>query len=73
MCARSPLAKMSIQMFDLVGLDVMGRDSEARTLMGDFVAAGWPGQKSGGGYYDYDENRTPSASDASAAHIRKRY
>jgi 3-hydroxyacyl-CoA dehydrogenase len=58
------------QMFDLVGLDVMGRDSEARTLMGDFVAAGRLGQKSGGGYYDYDENRTPSASDASAALIR---
>jgi len=52
------------QMFDLVGLDVMGRDSDARTLMGDFVAAGRLGQKSGGGYYDYDDQRKPSASTA---------
>ncbi|MET0238533.1 MAG: 3-hydroxyacyl-CoA dehydrogenase NAD-binding domain-containing protein [Sphingobium sp.] len=58
------------QMFDLVGLDVMGRDSDERTLMGDFVTAGRLGQKSGGGYYDYDERRTPSASDAAAAIIR---
>jgi len=52
------------QMFDLVGLDVMGRDSEERTLMGDFVAAGRLGQKSGGGYYDYDDQRKPSVSAA---------
>jgi 3-hydroxyacyl-CoA dehydrogenase len=52
------------QMFDLVGLDVMGRDSDERTLMGDFVAAGRLGQKSGGGYYDYDDQRKPSPSAA---------
>jgi 3-hydroxyacyl-CoA dehydrogenase len=32
--------------------------------MGDFVAAGRLGQKSGGGYYDYDDQRKPSASTA---------
>ena len=58
------------QMFDLVGLDVMGRDSDARTLMGDFVAAGRLGQKSGGGYYDYDEKRRPARSEAADAIIR---
>ncbi|MET0363784.1 MAG: 3-hydroxyacyl-CoA dehydrogenase NAD-binding domain-containing protein [Sphingobium sp.] len=58
------------QMFDLVGLDVMGRDNEERTLMGDFAAAGRLGQKSGGGYYDYDEKRVPHASDAAAAIVR---
>ncbi|MCP1472330.1 3-hydroxyacyl-CoA dehydrogenase [Sphingobium sp. OAS761] len=52
------------QMFDLVGLDVMGRDSDERTLMSDFVAAGRLGQKSGGGYYDYDDQRKPSPSAA---------
>jgi 3-hydroxyacyl-CoA dehydrogenase len=52
------------QMFDLVGLDVMGRDSDERTLMVDFVAAGRLGQKSGGGYYDYDDQRKPSPSAA---------
>lgn len=51
------------QMMDLVGLDVIGRDANARTVMGDLIAAGRLGQKQGGGYYDYDEARraTPSA------------
>lgn len=44
-------------MMDLIGLDVMGRDSGTRTLMGDFVNAGRLGQKSGDGYFDYDEKR----------------
>jgi 3-hydroxyacyl-CoA dehydrogenase len=50
------------QMMDLVGLDVVGRDTETRTVMGDLVAADRLGQKKNGGYYDYDERRraTPS-------------
>ncbi|MES2987333.1 MAG: 3-hydroxyacyl-CoA dehydrogenase NAD-binding domain-containing protein [Pseudomonadota bacterium] len=45
------------QVMDLVGLDVIGRDSDALTVMGEMVAKGRLGQKSGGGYYDYDEKR----------------
>jgi 3-hydroxyacyl-CoA dehydrogenase len=50
------------QMNDLVGLDVIGRDSTERTVRGDLVALGRLGQKLGGGFYDYDEKRnaTPS-------------
>ena len=50
------------QMMDLVGLDVIGRDSKERSLTGDLVARGRLGQKQGGGFYDYDEQRkgTPS-------------
>jgi len=50
------------QMMDLVGLDVVGRDAEIRTAMGDLVAAGRLGQKQNGGYYDYDERRRPTPS-----------
>jgi 3-hydroxyacyl-CoA dehydrogenase len=50
------------QMMDLVGLDVVGRDAETRTAMGDLVAAGRLGQKQNGGYYDYDERRRPTPS-----------
>ena len=49
-------------MMDLVGLDVIGRDANVRTLNGDMVAAGRLGQKKNGGYYDYDENRRASPS-----------
>ena len=51
------------QMMDLVGLDVIGRDVNERTAMGDLVAAGRLGQKRNGGYYDYDEKRRPTPSD----------
>lgn len=54
------------QMMDLVGLDVMGRDTNARSVMGDLVAAGRLGQKQGGGYYDYDEVRRATPSDVAA-------
>lgn len=50
------------QMIDLVGLDVLGRGETERTVRGDMVALGRLGQKSGGGFYDYDDRRkaTPS-------------
>lgn len=50
------------QMMDLVGLDVIGRGTNERTVMGDLVAAGRLGQKKNGGYYDYGPDRkgTPS-------------
>lgn len=57
------------QMMDLVGLDAIGRDATERTVMGDLVAAGRLGQKSGAGYYDYDERRRPSASAVTEAMI----
>ena len=50
------------QMIDLVGLDVIGRDETERTIRGDLVKAGRLGQKSGGGFYDYDENRKATVS-----------
>jgi 3-hydroxyacyl-CoA dehydrogenase len=51
-------------MIDLVGLDVIGRDETERTIRGDLVKAGRLGQKSGGGFYDYDENRKATVSQA---------
>ena len=53
-------------MGDLVGLDVTGRGSNERTLRGDLVKLGRLGQKSGGGFYDYDEKRNPSPSPVAA-------
>jgi 3-hydroxyacyl-CoA dehydrogenase len=50
------------QMLDLVGLDVIGRESKERTLTGDMVANGRLGQKQGGGFYDYDDERRSTAS-----------
>lgn len=50
------------QMMDLAGLDVVTRGQTGRSLMGDLVAAGRLGQKSGAGFYDYDENRKASLS-----------
>ena len=50
------------QMIDLVGLDVIGRDSDERTLAGELVKRGRLGQKKNGGFYDYDEKRNPSPS-----------
>lgn len=53
-------------MGDLVGLDVIGRGDNERTLRGDLVKLGRLGQKSGGGFYDYDEKRTASPSPVAA-------
>ncbi len=50
------------QMIDLVGLDVIDRDSNARSLRSDLVALDRLGQKKNGGFYDYDEKRKPSPS-----------
>ncbi|MCP3734294.1 3-hydroxyacyl-CoA dehydrogenase NAD-binding domain-containing protein [Sphingomonas sp. RP10(2022)] len=52
----------AFQMLDLIGLDVIGRDSTERTLMGDLVAQGRLGQKQNGGFYDYDAQRRPTPS-----------
>lgn len=54
------------QMMDLVGLDVVGRDSTERTIMGDLVAMDRLGQKRNGGFYDYDDQRTAHPSKISA-------
>lgn len=53
-------------MSDLVGLDVIGRGSNERTLQGDLVKLGRLGQKQGGGFYDYDEHRIASPSSIAA-------
>jgi 3-hydroxyacyl-CoA dehydrogenase len=45
------------QMMDLVGLDVIGRDSNVKTVSSELVRRDRLGQKKNGGYYDYDENR----------------
>ncbi|AOH82678.1 3-hydroxyacyl-CoA dehydrogenase [Sphingomonas panacis] len=58
------------QMMDLVGLDVIGRDSTERTVMGELVACGRLGQKRGAGYYDYDDTRRPSESGITSELIR---
>ncbi|WP_374526896.1 3-hydroxyacyl-CoA dehydrogenase NAD-binding domain-containing protein [Novosphingobium sp.] len=53
-------------MSDLVGLDVIGRGSNERTLNGDLVKLGRLGQKQNGGFYDYDEKRQSSPSPVAA-------
>ena len=53
-------------MSDLVGLDVIGRGSNERTLNGDLVKLGRLGHKQGGGFYDYDEKRVASPSPVAA-------
>ncbi len=57
------------QMIDLVGLDVIGRDANVRTLRGDLVARDRLGQKKNGGFYDYDEARKPTPSPVAATII----
>lgn len=53
------------QMIDLVGLDVIGWDREnsaGRTVQEVLCEMGRWGQKTNGGYYDYDESRRASPS-----------
>ncbi|MEX6725402.1 3-hydroxyacyl-CoA dehydrogenase NAD-binding domain-containing protein [Parapedomonas caeni] len=59
------------QMTDLVGLDVIGRDSTEKTVRSELVKRGRLGQKQGGGYYDYDENRRPTPSPVATEVIRE--
>ena len=61
----------SFGMMDLVGLDVLTRGATERSLRGDLVEAGRLGQKSGGGFYDYDENRKATFSPAAAEIIAR--
>lgn len=55
-----------LQMCDLVGLDVIGRDETERTVRGDLVALGRLGQKKNGGYYNYDDKRVTTPSPVAA-------
>lgn len=44
-------------MFDIIGLDVLGRDSNGKTIESELVDRDRLGQKKNGGFYDYDEKR----------------
>jgi len=59
------------QMRDLVGLDVIGRDSNEKTVISELVARGRLGQKQNGGFYDYDENRRATPSPVALEVIRQ--
>ena len=50
------------QVLDLVGLDVLGRDSDEFTYWGEMVKRGRLGQKNKKGTYDYDDNRNRTLS-----------
>ena len=54
----------AFQMSDLAGLDIgwNKQTSNGETIRDMLCEAGRRGQKTGAGYYDYDENRTPSPS-----------
>lgn len=61
------------RMIDLVGLDVIGWDREntaGRTVQEVLCEAGHFGQKTGSGYYDYDERRNATPSSMAEATIR---
>jgi 3-hydroxyacyl-CoA dehydrogenase len=60
-----------IAMKDLVGLDVLGRDSNERTVESVLVDMGRLGQKKNGGYYDYDQNREKTLSPLALEVIRE--
>ncbi len=59
------------RMFDLIGLDVIGRDSKEKTASGELVRRDRLGQKKNGGYYDYDENRNATLSPVALDVIRE--
>ncbi len=58
------------QMRDLVGLDVIGRGANEKTVAGELVALDRLGQKKNGGFYDYDENRNATLSPIAVDIIR---
>ncbi len=58
------------QMFDLIGLDVIGRGANVKTAASELVARGRLGQKKNGGYYDYDEQRRATLSPVALEIIR---
>ena len=58
------------RMMDLVGLDVIGRDKNEKTVASELVARDRLGQKKNGGYYDYDENRNATISTLALEVIR---
>ncbi len=58
------------RMMDLVGLDVIGRDKNEKTVASELVARDRLGQKKNGGYYDYDENRNATISPLALEIIR---
>lgn len=59
------------RMRDLAGVDVVRPDPAQLTVRGELIKLGRLGQKSGAGYYDYDQNRTPTFSPVAADAIRK--
>jgi 3-hydroxyacyl-CoA dehydrogenase len=50
------------QMMDMAGLDVVTRAEAERSLMGELVARGRLGLKSGAGFYEYDDKGRPMPS-----------
>src|SRR3546814_18635391 len=62
-----------LQMIDLAGVDIgWHRDpSRIESVRDALNAAGRWGQKTGGGFYDYDERRKPSASAAAQMIVEK--
>ncbi|NWG92217.1 MAG: enoyl-CoA hydratase/isomerase family protein [Parvularculaceae bacterium] len=59
------------QMMDLVGLDVIGRDSNVKTVASELVRRDRLGQKKNGGYYDYDADRKATLSPIALQIIRE--
>jgi len=61
------------QMSDLAGLDIGWKPGAktANPIRDALCEAGRRGQKTGAGYYDYDENRQPVPSDVTAGIIRE--
>ncbi|WP_203294716.1 3-hydroxyacyl-CoA dehydrogenase NAD-binding domain-containing protein [Maricaulis parjimensis] len=57
------------QMIDLVGLDVIGRNANEKTVRSELVRMGRLGQKQKGGYYDYPAASAPTPSPEAAAVI----
>ena len=59
------------QVLDLVGLDVLGRGDNTKTIASELVRLGRLGQKQNGGIYDYDENRKRTLSPIALNVIRE--